>query len=76
MISRALFNLVERGYVFPRPGALTINREYRPPTFLPLRVRVLRRFYGRGRLLQAGEVVELIEPDARAAIAAGKATVA
>ena len=73
MLSRALFDLARQGYGFPRQDALRVSREYRPATFPPVRVRVLRPFYGLRRLLEAGEVVAMPEPEAEDAIALGRA---
>lgn len=73
MIGRALFELAARGYQFPAVGALRVNREYKPQTFPAVRVRVLRPFYALRRLLEVGEVVELLAPDAESAVALGRA---
>lgn len=45
----------------------------RNPDFRAVRVHVLRPFYGHGRVLRAGEVVELPEPSARDSVAIGRA---
>lgn len=71
---RHLFDLARRGYAFPRPG---VFRDLAPagpqPAYPGVRVRVTRSFYGLRRLLEAGEVVQLAEPDAAEAVALGRA---
>ena len=60
-------------YEYPKAGVLNINREYRPPTYPTVRVRVLRAHYQLRRLLEVGEIVNLPEPDAANACALGRA---
>lgn len=75
MFSRDLLHLAMSGYRFPRPNALRNVCEVplRPQSFPAVRVRVIKPFYGLRRLLEAGEVVDLIEPDATSAVALGRA---
>lgn len=44
-----------------------------PRTFPAVAIRVLRPFYGAGRLLQAGETAKVPQPDADDAVAVGRA---
>jgi hypothetical protein len=67
-----ILTLAMRGYVFPRSDALRQTPIPRQ-TFDEVRVRALRPFYGLRRLIEAGEVVTLAEPDAESAIALGRA---
>jgi hypothetical protein len=60
-------------FTYPPIGVLNINREYRPPTYPTVRVRVLRAHYQLRRLLEVGEIVNLPEPDAANAVALGRA---
>jgi hypothetical protein len=57
----------------PQPFALRIDRRLALPEVPLVRIRVVRRFYGLGRLLEAGEVVALAAPDAAGAVAIGRA---
>ena len=63
-----------RRYTFPPMGVLrNVAEPPKPRAFPPVRIHVLRPFFGAKRLLKAGELVSLPEPDAPDAVALNRA---
>lgn len=71
---RHLFDLARQGLGFPRVDTFRTRGPVPVQKFPSVKIRARRAFYAGGRLLEAGEVVVLAEPDAAEAVALGRAS--
>lgn len=61
-------------YQYPAHGCFQpVAERSTPPAYPLVAVHVLRGFFGNGKLLKVGQTVRLPEPDARDAVALGRA---